>query len=66
MAWTAVSIEPCPVMSATSVRGRSFFTFSRNSSPDMCGITMSVNTMCTDCSSSSASADSPLSASMQT
>src|SRR6266568_2970773 len=66
MAWTAVSIEPCPVISAISVRGSSFFTFSRNSSPDMRGITMSVNTMCTDCSSRSASADSPLSASRQT
>src|SRR3984885_6050450 len=66
MACTAVSIDPCPVMSAISVRGKSFFTFSRNSRPDMCGITMSLSTMWTDCSSRSASADSPLSASRQT
>src|SRR5579864_1585678 len=66
MACTAVSIEPWPVMSATSVRGRSFLTFSRNSRPDMWGMTMSERMMWTDCSSRSARADSPLSASRQT
>src|SRR5215471_4173304 len=53
-------------MSATSVRGSSFFTFSRNSRPDMWGMTMSLRIMCADCSSSSAKADSLLSASRQT
>src|SRR5580704_466525 len=65
MACTAVSTEPWPVITATSVRGSSFFTFSRNSIPDMLGITMSVSTMWAGCSSSRARAVSPLLASRQ-
>src|SRR6266540_3472673 len=64
MACTAVSTEPCPVMTATSVRGNSFFSFSRNSSPDMLGMTKSVSTLWAGSSSSRARAASPLSAHM--
>ena len=58
-------MDPCPVITATSVRGNSFLTLSKNCRPDMRGITISVRIMCAGFSSSCAKADSPLSASMQ-
>src|SRR5712671_7966000 len=66
MARTAVSILPWPVMMAISVRGASFFTCSRNSSPDMFGIIKSARIRSGESDSIIAIAASALSASAQT
>src|SRR6185437_14175073 len=63
MACTAVSMEPCPVMMATSQRGNSSLSRGRNSSPVMLGIMRSQRTMSGAAVSRQASAASALSAS---
>src|SRR5947209_510204 len=66
MARTAVSMLPCPVIMAISVRGANFFTCSRNSSPDILGIIRSARIRSGESDSIMAMAASALSASAQT